>query len=95
VVVGRVADKPASTPQEGLLPVVGNWEKVTPLQISEQSVKFVLPAEAPMGVFAFRVLQGAQGSNLVTVNAPDPWWLQGDRGETASPGAGCACWASH
>lgn len=59
-----------------------------PLQVSDHSLKFVIPAGLKAGLFAFRVRNGAQVSPTCVVNAPDVWWLQGDLGETASPG-GC------
>jgi len=62
------------------------WHEVVPLQVGRQCVKFVLPERCKMGLFQCRVRQAEMISNTVCLNAPDPWWMQGDRGETASPG---------
>ncbi len=62
------------------------WTRVPVLQASECSMKFALPADWKMGVFACRVTVGGLTSPPVLVNAPDPWWLQGDRGASATPG---------
>jgi hypothetical protein len=62
------------------------WTRVPVLQGSDCSLKFVLPADWKMGVFACRVTAGAASSAPVLVNAPDPWWMQGDHGATATPG---------
>jgi hypothetical protein len=62
------------------------WTRLPVLQGSDCSLKFVLPADWPLGVFACRVTAGGVSSPPVLVNAPDPWWLQGDRGESATPG---------
>lgn len=62
------------------------WTEIKPIQVSRTAVKFVLPARWKMGVFACRVAAGQSHSKPVLVNAPDPWWMQGDRGESASPG---------
>ena len=51
-----------------------------------QSLKCVVPASWPMGIWACRVRRGAALSEPVILNAPEPWWWNGDGGETASPG---------
>ena len=65
---------------------VEGWRQVKPLQTSAQSVKFVIPSDWKIGVYACRVSSGGKTSEPVLVNAPDPWWMQGDGGESASPG---------
>jgi len=65
---------------------IDKWLQVPVLQGSDCSLKFVVPADWEMGVFAFRVDVGGTRSPLVRLNAPDPWWVQGDAGETATPG---------
>lgn len=62
------------------------WTRVPVVQASDCSLKFTLPADWKMGVFACRVTVGGASSSAVLINAPDPWWLQGDRGESATPG---------
>ncbi len=62
------------------------WARLPVLQASDCSLKFVLPGDWKMGVFACRVTSGGTASAPVLINAPDPWWLQGDRGASATPG---------
>jgi len=62
------------------------WRSVAPLQSSLQCLKFVLPADWTPGVYNCRVRSEQGVSNVMTLNAADPWWFLGDQGETASPG---------
>lgn len=57
-----------------------------PLQPADQSVKFFLPDDLPMGVFACRFTAERGAAVVVLLNRPDPWWAQGDGGTSASPG---------
>lgn len=59
---------------------------VRPLQVTSTSVKFLIPAEWKTGVYSCRVVSGSAQSGTVLINAPDPWWQQGDWGKEASPG---------
>ena len=65
----------------------GEWTMVKPLQVGPQSVKAVVPAEWPPGVFACRVRLGDAVSNELLANAPTVWWWNGDGGEFATPGS--------
>ncbi len=65
---------------------VKEWTRVPVLQASDCSLKFVVPADWKVGVFACRVTAGGATSAPVLVNAPDAWWMQGDRGASATPG---------
>lgn len=58
---------------------------VKPLQVSNRCVKFLIPDDWKVGVYAFQVDSGSGKSAPVLVNAPDPWWQQGDWGREASP----------
>ena len=62
------------------------WTRVPALQASESSLKCTLPAGEKLGIFACRVKAGNSVSTPVLLNAPDPWWLQGDEGRAATPG---------
>jgi hypothetical protein len=86
VEVHRLGDEPVTMRHKSSELPVQRWHKLKPLQVSDQSVKFVLPANWTMGAFACRVVSGGAASTAVIINAPDPWWVQGDHGETASPG---------
>jgi hypothetical protein len=61
------------------------WTRVPVLQGSEETLKFVVPAAFKMGVFDCRVtVNGAKDE--VKLNMPDVWWIQGDEGDSATPG---------
>lgn len=78
---------PQEEPAQGeFLKTIKRWKTVKPIQISESSAKFIVPANFKMGVFACRIAAGNLKSNPVLINAPDVWWTQGDGGAAASPG---------
>jgi hypothetical protein len=81
----RLPDARATRPgASSALPAT--WTSLRPLQSSRPCVKAVVPSTWKPGVFALRVRDGAQVSPVVLANAPDPWWLQGDEGQRATPG---------
>jgi hypothetical protein len=84
--LGQLADGPITKPQTDLTPAVKQWVAIQPLQTDARSLKFVVPKSWPPGVWAFRVRQGGDVSAPAILNAPDPWWWNGDGGEFASPG---------
>lgn len=86
VEIGRLPDTRTTTPRVGPAIAVERWEKLRPLQTSEQSLKCVVPKSWSAGVWACRVRRGEAVSEPVVINAPDPWWFSGDGGEIASPG---------
>lgn len=76
------AEEPAAPPpDEGL-----DWKAVPLLQARPQSLKALVPQDWPQGIWACRVRRGDAVSPSVWLNAPDPWWWNGDAGETATPG---------
>jgi len=83
VEVARLDDAAVTAPTDPDGPLARKWEKVQPLQAGECSIKFVMPRSWRMGVFACRAVTGGATSNMVLINAPDPWWVQGDAGESA------------
>ena len=62
------------------------WETVKPLQAGPKSAKAVVPATWKPALYACRVRVGDAVSNELLLNAADPWWWNGDGGESASPG---------
>ena len=80
VSVARVNDRSRGEPS------LQQVSEVKPLQASEVSLKFALPASLKLGVYAFRVKASGGASGPVYVNRPDVWWIQGDLGVDASPG---------
>ena len=85
VEVARLDDAPAQVPPASRL-AVSKWTPIKPLQASRQCVKAVIPATWKAGVYVVRARQGAEVSEPWLVNAPQPWWLQGDEGQRATPG---------
>ena len=55
------------------------------LQASGTSIKFVVPADLPQGVFAYRV-RTREGTVSGLLNHPQLWWILGDKGTSATPG---------
>ena len=59
------------------------------LSPSGDAVSAVIPMSVPAGAYSVQLFSARSGSplsNTYTVNAPELWWAQGDRGETATPG---------
>ena len=84
--LGKLPNTPARRPAEATALTVDRWQPIAPLQSGPACVKFVVPAERELGVYACRFHSAEAVSNTILLNAPDPWWLQGDLGESASPG---------
>ncbi len=75
---GVPADKPFEWP--------GGGREAAPIQACATSVKFLVPEDLGAGLYAVRIANGAGWSRAVLLNRASPWWLQGNLGETASPG---------
>lgn len=86
VELGQMPDAPTTVPAADMAIAPERWEKITPLQASQQCLKCVVPKAWSPGVWACRVRCGDQVSDPVVLNAPEPWWFNGDGGEVASPG---------
>jgi len=84
--IGRAVDGAPGEPVERTSAEVKDWQTVKPLQVSAQSAKFAVPAAWQLGVFVCQAVGSDGAASPDAVNAPDPWWLQGDRGESCSPG---------
>eukprot|EP00039_Didymoeca_costata_P032877 m.39678 g.39678 ORF g.39678 m.39678 type:complete len:881 (-) comp9581_c0_seq2:341-2983(-) len=54
---------------------------VTALYVNTSAAAFVIPPTFPVGVYSISF----GGANTV-VNTPELWWIQGDQGESSSPG---------
>ncbi|NLO74765.1 MAG: hypothetical protein GX100_11750, partial [candidate division WS1 bacterium] len=85
VSLARLADAAPGEPQAPP-PLSLPLGPVPPLQARELSLKFVVPANQEMGIFACRVAEGDLTSDVILLNAPQVWWCQGDWGGEASPG---------
>jgi hypothetical protein len=83
VELARLAD---DAPTAAVGTAAARWDRPAILQASGSSLKFTVPADWKPGIFAFRARNKEGDSGPVLLNAPDPWWLQGDEGAAATPG---------
>ncbi len=61
------------------------FQTVKPLQASQESLKFILPATLQKGIFECRFI-GTDWQQTIFLNEPDVWWWQGDQGTFATTG---------
>lgn len=77
--------KKASEPQWNAL----SSKKVDILQISGESIKFMIPCEMKDGVYAVKLSykeSSQEKEKIVYINTPQQQWVQGDEGKIATPG---------
>ena len=86
VEMARLGDEPTKEPGPTDIKLIRKWTAVPVLQASDESLKFAVPAAWEPGVFAYRIQVGKTVTEPKLLNQPDPWWVQGDEGEAASPG---------
>jgi hypothetical protein len=67
---------------------------VHPCQVTVASLKFLLPAGSPDAQWTVTLVPPGTNASMAphatpqyTLNAPVPWWVQGDRQRYATPGA--------
>jgi hypothetical protein len=80
----RLDDSAAGNPLETADSANNGWSSVTPIQATEQSLKFQLP-DIARGVYAYQIVTGNGTGATTLVNAPDIWFVQGNVGSGASP----------
>jgi hypothetical protein len=74
-------------PEPAAAPIpAASWQPQPLLRGDAESIAAVVPAAWPQGLWACRVKRGDAVSSPVGLNAPVAWWMQGDAGETATPG---------
>ena len=61
-------------------------QTLTPIQVGERSLSFVLPAAEGRSLVECRIEDGERVSDPFVVNEPTAWWTQSDWGAEASPG---------
>jgi len=66
--------------------VTPDWAPCPAIQPTANSAKIIVPAGLQQGVYAVRPRTREGAGDEFLVNAPDPWWLQGDEGAQASLG---------
>jgi len=81
----RLPDARSDRPPTAAAQWPGRGEAAEAIQPADSAVKFVVPASAKPGVFAYRIT-GAQGAAWELLNRPTIWWVQGDLILHASPG---------
>lgn len=67
-------------------PSISSWTTLTALTSTTRSLTATVPSNWSNGVYALRLRNGAIADTIRLVNAPDPWFAQGDMGDTATPG---------
>eukprot|EP01043_Picozoa_sp_COSAG02_P035782 COSAG02_NODE_2584_length_8477_cov_16.463714_2_plen_969_part_00 len=72
----------AAAPKVSIKTEAGDSVVVAATQVSEASLKFVIPATMALDTYTVSV----DGSAPYTINSPDTWWFQGDRGNTSTAG---------
>lgn len=82
----RLEDGQAGKAVANCVPMVGKWTPIKPLQVSRHCVKAVIPAAWKPGVYALRLREGGATSAVALANAPVSFWLQGDEGQSGTPG---------
>jgi hypothetical protein len=58
--------------------------EVASIQAGNVSVKFTVPQDMEMGIYAFRIQNAAGWSKTVLLNRPTIWWIQGNQGDSAT-----------
>ncbi len=70
----------------GTAPAPTDWTALTPHTATPRSVTVTVPENWTQGIYALRVTRAGTTSPAKFVNLPDPWFVQGDQGDTATPG---------
>jgi hypothetical protein len=85
VELAQLPDGDPGSPVASLLPDLA-WTKLPVSAATSRSVSAAVPATATSGVYGLRLSNGTALGQVRLVDAPDPWFVQGDQGDTAQPG---------
>jgi hypothetical protein len=85
VELAQLADEDPGSPL-GATPSLSGWTALQPASRSTRSLAVTVPSTWTAGVFALRLSNGTTSSAPRLINAPDPWFVQGDLGDAAQPG---------
>jgi hypothetical protein len=85
VEIARLGDGAMGVPPAALSAWQGAGVKADVLQPTDHSLKFVVPEQFALGVFAYRVVTPG-GTATGLLNRPAVWWTQGDQGTSVTPG---------
>ncbi len=67
-------------------PAPTGWTALTPHTATPRSVTVTVPVSWTQGIYALRLKEAGTTGPVHLVNRPDPWFVQGDQGDTATPG---------
>ena len=58
------------------------------LYTNKSSLSFIIPNSLPLSIYSCQIIDTSMNttSNTFYINKPEIWWVQGDEGDTASPG---------
>ncbi|MBK8475710.1 MAG: hypothetical protein IPL39_05205 [Opitutaceae bacterium] len=83
--LARLTDTAPGSPLAAA-PAPTGWTAVTPHTATPRSITVTVPGNWTRGVYALRLKHKEVAGPVRLVNAPDPWFVRGDQGSTASPG---------
>ncbi len=84
--LARLPDTGPGSPLDTSAPAPTSWTAVTPHTATPRSVTVTVPGTWTPGLYALRLKNAGTTGPVHLVNRPDPWFVQGDRGDTATPG---------
>jgi Pectate lyase superfamily protein len=67
-------------------PTLTAWTMLPPLTLTSRSLTATVPKAWSKGIYALRLKNDSTPGPVRLINAPDPWFVQGDQGETTAPG---------
>jgi hypothetical protein len=87
IVVARLPDGKTGEPTEARPDDLPKPERIVPPeQVSEISLKFILPGAGEAGLYPVQLISEARHSEVFVLNRPDLRWVQGDAGPEATQG---------
>lgn len=85
VELSRLKDNKPGQP-DASKPEIKDWISAEILQRGVSSLKCLVPAKWKPGIYACRINDGGIYSEPIFLNAAKTWWVQGNQGETSTPG---------
>ncbi len=84
--IQNMADGDAGKPGQNGPPQILKTVTCAPILCNDEGLSFVVPRDWKPGLYRFTVVADSGRSESADLNAPKPWWHQGDGGREASPG---------
>jgi len=63
-----------------------DWKTPAVALINGVESEFQVPADWPVGMYSYRIQEGTTWSDPAFINKAEVWFIQGDKGKTATPG---------